>query len=84
VSEERQRLRKQNGALAHSRIEKVLRSLDSKSNTAMADMGQLREMVEMDRNIRSLETTFALLYSRVTTLEKQLENVKEQWAEKAL
>ena len=77
--EERQRSRKQNEGVAQSRMEKVLQSLDSNSSVAVTDMRQLREMMEMDRSVRSLETTFSSLYSKVVALEKKMEEVKEQW-----
>lgn len=71
--------RKRNEELAHSRIDSVLRRMDAHGNGSIEQVHLLKELMEMDRKFRTLESSFGALFSKVISLEKTMASTRNLW-----
>lgn len=71
-----------NEDLRHSRMEEILRSLNEQEGHSIEQMRLLKEMMEMDKKLRSLERVFGALYSKSALLSKTISKLKEKWNKK--
>lgn len=70
-----------NPALSHSRIEGALRSMNGQEGGSIEQMHLMRQMLEMDRKLRSLESTFGTLYSKVAGMSRTVKSLSEEWGQ---
>lgn len=56
---------------SRGRIDQLLNTFNRKGQENTIPVAQLREMVEMERKIRAIESTFASLHSRASKLENK-------------
>ncbi|MFT4551761.1 MAG: hypothetical protein ACI9S8_000381 [Chlamydiales bacterium] len=70
-----------NPALSHGRIEGALRSMDGQDGGSIEQMHMMKQMLEMDRKLRSLESTFGTLYSKVAGMSRTVKGLSEEWCQ---